>query len=476
MLFFRVFLLIGMFTCPILAAPVVNAQAAEVDTSAMSPDEMYQYAEDLRRGRGFERDLDKALALHQQLALDGKAISYVRMSSILLSQSRLSEARIALEAGRDLGSSRARRDLAIAHLKLRFGPSSDPEFGVSELVEITQRSDGTTARYELARAYEAGRGTEVQLEKARYIYEELAAEGHGRSFRRLGDFAREGAFSDPDFTAATNYYRAAAASGYDYAWLVLARLHSDLGEYQEAIAAYNSAITAGVAGANVEFAKGHFLREFGTLSDRAYGSNLLQTLSEAGDVDAAAEALKLWERRSRRIDSLDLEDVISMLDGAMRMGNETATVALARAYRVLSWRIPKARERHAEIVQEFSDQLGRRRFREYMYASYDRNNHRQSRQAAYDLIMTLEGEEFYQAARALRITERTAFVYLLQNELRKLGYYSGSATGTFNSATLNATLQFCQARGIAEICKHGPLRSAASSDIIRQLTEVRREG
>ena len=88
-MFFRVFLLIGMFTCPILAAPVVNAQAAEVDTSAMSPDEMYQYAEDLRRGRGFERDLDKALALHQQLALDGKAISYVRMSSILLSQSRL---------------------------------------------------------------------------------------------------------------------------------------------------------------------------------------------------------------------------------------------------------------------------------------------------------------------------------------------------------------------------------------------------
>jgi TPR repeat protein len=476
MSFIKIFFLIGMFACPILAASVVPSQAAEVDTSEMSQGEMYQYAEDLRRGRGLERDIDRALVLHQQLALDGNTKSYVRMSSILLMQGRLAEAKTALEAGRDVGSSWAREVLAIGHIKQRFGALSDPEFGVSELLEITQRSNGATARYELARAYEAGAGTDILLEKAREIYEELAAEGHGRSLRRLGDFAREGAFSEPDFSAATNYYRAATANGYDFVWIILARLHADLGEYQDAIDSYNSAIAAGVARANVEFAKRHFLGDFGTLSDRAYGSNLLQTLSEAGDVDAASEALKLWERRSRRIGSLDLEGVISMLDEAMRMGNETATVALARAYRVLNWRIPQARERHAEIVQEFSDQLGRSRFREYFYASYDINNHWQSRQTAYDLISPLEGEEFYQAVRALRTTEITAFVYLLQQELRKLGYYSGSPTASFNRTTLNATMQFCQAQGIAEICIHGPLRWAASKDIILQLTEVRSEG
>jgi len=94
-----------MFAFPILAASVVPSQATEVDTSAMSQDEMYRHAEDLRRGRGLERDLDRALVLHQQLALDGKAISYVRMSSILLVQGRLAEAKTALEAGRDLGNS-----------------------------------------------------------------------------------------------------------------------------------------------------------------------------------------------------------------------------------------------------------------------------------------------------------------------------------------------------------------------------------
>jgi len=441
----------------------------------MSQDEMYRHAEDQRRGRGLEQDLDRALVLHQQLALDGNTNSYVRMSSILLTQGRLAEAKTALEAGRDLGSSRARRDLAIGHVKQLFGALSDPEFGVSELLEITQHSNGATAQYLLASAYQAGTGTDIQLEKAREMYEELAAEGHGRSLRSLGDFAREGAFSEPDFSAAANYYRAAAASGYEYAWIVLARLHADLAEYQDAIDSYNSAIAAGVARANVEFARRHFLEELGALSDRAYGSNLLQTLSEADDVDAASEALKLWERRSRRIYSLDLEGVISMLDEAMRTGDETATVALARAYRVLNWRIPQARERHAEIVQEFSDQLGRRRFREYFYASYDRNNHWQSRQTAYDLISTLEGEDFNLAVGALRRTEMTAFVYLLQQELRKLGYYSGSATGSFNRTTLNATMQFCQAQGIAEICTHGPL-GAASLDIIRELTEVRSEG
>jgi TPR repeat protein len=165
MSFIKIFFLIGMFACPIFTASVLTAQAAEVDTSAMSLNEVYRYAEDLRQGRGIERDLDRALVLHQQLALDGKEISYARISFILLTQGRLAEAKTALEAGRDLGSSVARRELAIGHVKQRFGALSDPEFGVSELVEVTQSSNNTTARYELARAYEAGTGTDIQLEK-----------------------------------------------------------------------------------------------------------------------------------------------------------------------------------------------------------------------------------------------------------------------------------------------------------------------
>jgi TPR repeat protein len=453
--------------------PVAHAQTAEVDTSVMSPTEIYQYAEALRLGRGVDVDPEKSLALHTQLAQTGRAQSFERMSAILFAQNRLEEAKVALEAGRDAGSELARMRLATGHVQQRFGTHSDPELGVEQLVKVTQNLDNANALYVLARAYEDGTGTNVQLDKSRAIYENLASEGHGPSIRRLGDFAREGTFSDPDLIAAADYYRSAAENGFDYSWVVLAKLSLDLGEYQQAMEAYKSAISANVAGASAAYARAHFLGEFGPLSDRAFGANELETNAESGDVYAAAEALELWERRSRRINSLDLEGVLDMLDTKMRAGDELATVSLARAYRVLRWRIPQSRARHAELVQDFGDQLGRARVREVMYFSYDPGRHAQSRQAAYEMISSLNGEEFSQAARALRATEMTAFVFLLQKELGDLGYYRGSESSVFNSATLRATMNFCKDQGISDTCVHGPLTYPASIDIIRKLTDAR---
>jgi tetratricopeptide (TPR) repeat protein len=289
----------------------------------------------------------------------------------------------------------------------------------------------------------------------------------------LGYFAIEGTFSNPDPYAAADYYRAAAENGVKNSWLKLARLSSQLGEYQQSIDAYKAAISADVSGASAEFARAHFLGEFGPLSDREFGATTLKTAAENGDVDAAAEALELWERRSRRINSLDLDGVLAMLDTKMREGNEDATVALARAYRVLRWRIPQARERHAALVAEFGDQLGRSQMREFMYSSYNPAQHRQSREAAYEMVKSLEGEDFSEAARALRTTEQSAFVYFLQKELAELGYYSGSANSVFNTGTLRATMDFCKEQGIMDTCTHGPLTYPASMDIIDKLAEAR---
>ena len=457
-------------------APVAYAQTVDVDTSVMSPTELYQYAEALRLGRGVDADPEQSLTLHAQLAQAGRAQSFERMSAIYFAQNRLEEAKAALEAGRDAGSELAAMRLATGHVQQRFGALSDPELGFAQLIEVTQNSDNANARYVLARAYEDGTGTNVQLDEARAIYQKLASEGHGPSIRRLGDFAKEGTFSDPDLIAAADYYRSAAESGFDYSWVVLAKLSLDLGEYQQAIDAYKSAIAANVAGAGAAYARAHFLGEFGPLSDRAFGANKLETNAESGDVYAASEALELWERRSRRISSLDLDGVLATLDTKMRAGDEIATATLARAYRVLRWRIPQARARHTELVQNFGDQLGRARVREVMYSSYDTGRHAQSRQAAYEMVSSLNGEEFSQAARALRATEMTAFVFLLQKELGDLGYYRGSASSVFNTATLRATMNFCRDQGISDTCVHGPLTYPASIDIISKLADVRGQG
>ena len=438
-------------------SPVAYAQSVDADTSTMTRTELYQYAEALRLGRGVDADPDQSLLLHSQLAEAGRSQSYVRMASILVEQDRLQEAKIALEKGVAAGSDFARMVLALGNVQGRFGTYSDNALGFEQLVAFTSDSENSHARYVLARAYEDGIGTDVQLEKARALFEELAAEGHGASLRRLGDYVRDGTFSDPDLIAAADYYRSSAENGFDYSWLLLAKLSLEQGAYQQAIDAYQSAIAANVSGAAATYARAHFLGEFGPLSDRAFGATALETQAEAGDVDAAVEALALWERRSRRIDSLDLDGVLDLLDGKMREGDEKATVALARAYRVLRWRIPQARTRHADLVENFGDQLGRSRMREVMYAAYDRGRHAKSREEIYDMVATMDGEDFSLGARAMRATERTAFVYLLQRELGNLGYYSGSATSTFNRGTLRATLNFCEDRGIMDTCKHGPL-------------------
>jgi tetratricopeptide (TPR) repeat protein len=453
--------------------PVANAQSAVIDTSEMSQAELYQYAEDMRLGRSMDVDFNKALELHTMLALAGRSQSYERMSRIFFEQDLLQEAKLALEAGRNAGNEFARMRLASSNVQEHFGILSDPEQGFAELVTITQTSDSVYARVMLARAYENGSGTDVQMDKARALYEGLASEGHGQSIQRLGDFARDGAFSSPDLMAAAGYYRAAAESGRDSSWIELAKLNMEQSEYQRAIDAYQLAIAANVSGAGAAYARAHFLAEFGPLSDRAFGATELETKAEAGDVDAAAEALELWERRSRRINSLDLDRVLDILDAKMREGDKKATVALARAYRVLQWRIPQARARHAELVADFGDQLGRSRMRELMFATYDRGRHAESRQALYDMVAAMDGEEFIQGARTLRATERTAFVYLLQRELGELGYFSGSESSVFNRSTLIATMKFCSDYEIEETCIHGPLTYPASMDIIRELAAAR---
>lgn len=455
------------------SAGAAIGQSGDVDTSTMTVTELYQYAEALRLGRGVDADPATALSLHMQLAEAGRIQSYERMAVILLSQGRLEEAKAALETGSASGHELASRRLGSGHIQGTFGPLSDPEVGVALLEESIQSSDNVSARYTLARAYEQGIGTGEDPEKALALYQGLAAENHGPSLRRLGDFAQIGRVSDPDFDAAAEYYRTAGENGFEYSWLLLARLNLDIGDHQGAVDAFERAIEADIESATAEFARAHFLEELGPLSNRALGAQTLESGAEAGDVEIAAMALELWERRSRRINSLDLEGVVGLLDEEMRGGDSTATRALARAYRVLQWRLPNARARHAELVANYGDQLGNRYHREFFHSAYDTAQHSQSRQRIYEVASELDGEAFEDAARAIRSTELTAFVYLLQRELAELDYFSGRASGTFTNATLQATLNFCRDQGIMDTCIHGPLTSSASTDIVAALASAR---
>lgn len=449
------------------------AQSGQVDTSTMTPRELYQYAEALRTGEAVAVDLETALTLHTQLAQGGETRSYERMAIILLELGLPEEAIQALQMGSLAGELRAQRALAMGHMRNAFGDASDPVAGVAILETYTQQADDQGALYTLANAYAEGTGTAKQPEAAIAIYNRLADQNYGRALQQLGDFARDGAFGAANPELAADYYRRAIENDHSSAWFSLARLLQEEGDYQGAIDAFQESINTGYGRAYALYAESHFLGEFGDLSDRALGARLLETGAESGEVDAAATALQLWERRSRRIQSLDLEGVLDMLDGKMREGDRTATAALARAYRQLQWRIPNARARHAELVQNYGDQLGRMYFTEFMHSIYDRSQHRQSWQEAYDIVQPLGEDDFVTAAYALRSTEQTAFVYMLQRELIDLGYMSGAANGRFDTRTLRATKVFCEAEGIDDLCVHGPLTRPASIAIIEALAATR---
>lgn len=449
------------------------AQSGQVDTSTMTPREIYQYAEALRTGEAGEVDLETALALHTQLAQSGESRSYERMAIILQELDRPEDAMQALEMGSLAGEVRAQRSLAMGHMRNFFGAASDPAVGVALLETYTQQADDENALYTLARAYEDGNGTEKQLDAALEIYLALAEQNNGRALQRLGDLEWLGALGKRDVSAASEYYRRAVDNGNSSAWFSLATLLKEQGDYQGAIDAYQQSIETGYDRAYALYARSHFLGEFGELSDRALGAQLLETGAESGNVQAASTALELWERRSRRIETLDLEGTLAMLDERMREGDGAATAALARAYRQLRWRIPNARARHAALVRDYGDQLGRRYFLEYLHSTYDPSQHRQSWQEAYEILQPLDQEDFRNAAFALRSTELTAYVYMLQRELIDLGYMNGTASGRFDTRTLRATTAFCEASGIADLCIHGPLTRSASIATIEALAAAR---
>lgn len=467
----RPFIALALSAGMALSASPAAAQAANATDAAA----LLQEAEDLRLGRGVPMDLEAALQLHRKLAETGRGDSYVRMADILVALGRIPEAVVALETGRDIGSDFARRRLAIGNVRGAFGELSDPVAGVAELREIVQHSEDQLAKYTLARAMEDGTGAEPDIAAAFEIYEAMADQGHGPALQRLGDFERNGTFGVTDLTAATGFYRASAEAGVSFSWVLLARAHMADGNQIGALEALNDGAAAGSPQAAVERATMHFLQEFGVLSDKAFGQSELKRLAEGGNVAAAARVLVLYERRSRRIMSLDLDGVLAMLTTQMQAGDETATAALARAYRVLRWRIPSARKLHAALVRDHGDQLGERNLvREALFDLYDPNDHPNSRVAAVEFVQQTEGEFYYNGVMGLRATEITAFVLLLQSELKALGHYTGPLSGLMTRSTVQATLQFCRDQGIYDTCIHGPLTYPAAVLLARALTDARR--
>lgn len=252
--------------------------------------------------------------------------------------------------------------------------------------------------------------------------------------------------------------------------IALADTYIENGRYQDASDTIAPAIEANDATALYRFARWHLEDGFGPLTDKDKGANAMATLLEIGNVEAAA--FTSYQFGGPRHAAQNFEHVMSILESAAREGNDTAGRALVRAYRKNPRLVANSRERHRTVLAEYQEQLAPEQLAiETIYANYDTSNHIQSRQRAAAIMADLDNEAFAEGMMELRSLERTSYVYVLQGELEKLGYFDGFQNGLLNRRTLHAVLAFCRDANIIDQCNDGPISKEASEAIVLAIGE-----
>lgn len=445
--------------------------------AAQSGEELYSQAEELRLSATTDDVLREALALHLQAVDQGKNASHYRIGLINLELGKHKAALDAFNLASELGSGSARTMAAVTHANGGFGELSDPSLGVPVLREMARLESGQRAAFELARLYETGVGVETDPVRAVSMYQDLAERGNARAQRQLGRLYLKGADKAElaqSVEKAVALLRRAVENGSDSAKRDLGLALIETRDFSGAKTALEDAAANGIAGATADLANAHYRNLLGPLSNETQGRSDLKTLAEAGDIYAIRHALVHYERRSRRIEDLDVDKVVNHLWGATEKGNGAAARALARYYRKLGWMMTDEKRHMKRLTSEFGDVLGEEALvAENVTLLYDRDNHRASQRKVIEYLESLDTPGFANGLLRLRAIEPQAYVRILQRELKRHGFYRGYETGMATRSTILAILRFCKEEAIYDTCIHGPTMFESARLISEALEELR---
>lgn len=484
-------LLASGFFIGFASEPLHASQTSEIAATDIA--ETYRQAEAYRLGSRGEKNIEESMRLHQQLATQGHApsarslgalyfygrevpldldaaVSYLRQAvdggetsalpllarALGRSNNHAEALAVSERAIEELGAD-AKLGVAMSHLSGEFGQYSDLERGFREA--MTFADDGNTqAQFAVAKSYLYGRGVAQDRETAMALLTDLNDQGVRAAARTISGAYLKGIGGPVDLAQARAYADQAVADGDAYAHIYLSELNWKNGDYKAAVDSMNAARDAGIGSADLAFARAHHAGDFGPLSNRALGGKMIGDLAEEGDLAAGRLALRLHERRSQRLNNMDLERVLDHQHAAMTEGDGRATESLLRFYRKLAWAYPDHRTRRAEILASYSDQVRvERRFPEKLQAEYDRYQPQKSWAALADMIGSAEDEDYYKGLIEIRYMSQNAFTYVLQNELRKIEKYNGRPSGYMTRGTLAAAFALCREAGAMDRCIHGPL-------------------
>lgn len=316
---------------------------------------------------------------------------------------------------------------------------------------------------------------------------------------------RKTARSSDGLSQALDIQQALYDQGHRKSLLRIAQLQAALGQGPEALQSFETASAAGSDYARFLMAVNHARGDFGAASNPDLGLTTLQDMSEGengaraqlalaelyqsgiggtlpqaneifanlalhGHSRAAELLLRNQENRSTRMSGLDVSAITDVLEQQVDEGDARAAKVLARAYLRLRRSIPGAAQKHRALVADHLDMLPEKtRAAEVVSAQYDAKNPASSARALASTLEPVTGEAFTQAALRLRGIEKTAFVYVVQKELKAQDAYSGTVSGKLTKPTIQAMFAYCRKNQIFDTCQHGPLTYDSSRLIARAI-------
>ncbi|MGV8952631.1 MAG: tetratricopeptide repeat protein [Cypionkella sp.] len=260
-----------------------------------------------------------------------------------------------------------------------------------------------------------------------------------KAIRRLADMYRDGIGLAADPLLAEQYYQQAIAQGDVAAGVALGGAYltgkaGAPGSQAQGAALLEVAAAERQAGAAVMLANS-YLRGTGVPQDAARGMALLETASAAGESDA-----------SRRLIQLHLEGLRDEV-----VADRTAARALLE--KVAEQLPPEARTVERLMVDTaFANTL-------------------EQFAALQPLWSAVEGDRSGVAGR-IRKLNANAYVFLMQTELQARELFEGTLSGQLDGATIRAFNRYCDAQGLVDDCRRGPLSSGAVRAFARSLGAV----
>lgn len=296
----------------------------------------------------------------------------------------------------------------------------------------------------------------------------LAEAGYARASERLAYASFKGLGVPRDVDAAIGYYLQAIEAGRMSARVSLGKVYLGNAQPREARDMLRQAARDGDMRAGATLAWAHASGRLGELSQKARGLATLRDLAARDQRDAQMFMLDVLARRPEIAAQSDA--VINRLHERYETGDAKAAEALLRYYRMRGH--PRGTlEMRAELLQapKIRDKI---RIEEGLYLARDRQPGR-FWPLSEELVRTAPKDVF---ARALAVSARinkNAYVRIVQQELRALGYRVGRPSPYLNAPLVRAINRFCRDTGIAETCAAGPLKSQTVKAVGAMLAEKR---